>query len=183
MRRSYGIFRSSRATLTGLLALLAAFCVAGTAGASAYHQTNLVSDLPNTAAFQDSNLVNPWGIAYSPTGPFWISDNGSGLSTVYNGQGQPSPLVVSVPPPSGGNPPSAPTGELYNPTKGFAVGTGQPALFILVDRRWNDLRLEQERQSHPGNPRGGQLRLRHGLQRAGDGDAKRNHANLRDRLP
>src|SRR5258707_14039286 len=69
-------------------------------------QTNLVSDLPGVAQFQDPNLVNPWGISQGP-GPLWISDNNAGVSTVYNGQGQPvnpvnpagSPLVVSIPTP------------------------------------------------------------------------------------
>ena len=48
-----------------------------------YLQTNLVSDLPGIAQLQDTNLVNPWGISFSATSPFWISDNGSGLSTLY----------------------------------------------------------------------------------------------------
>jgi uncharacterized protein (TIGR03118 family) len=48
-----------------------------------YLQTNLVSDLPGMAQLQDTNLVNPWGISFSATSPFWISDNGSGLSTLY----------------------------------------------------------------------------------------------------
>ncbi len=50
---------------------------------SGYLQTNLVSDLPGIAQLQDANFVNPWGISFSATSPFWISDNGSGLSTLY----------------------------------------------------------------------------------------------------
>jgi uncharacterized protein (TIGR03118 family) len=57
-------------------------------------------------------LVNPWGIAFSATSPFWISDNGPGLSTLYNTAGTPLSLVVSIPLPSGG--PSAPTGAVFN---------------------------------------------------------------------
>ena len=67
----------------------------------------------------DPNLLNPWGIALSPTGPFWVADNGSGMATVYNGTGQPVPsgsaLVVTIPPPS--NMPTAtaaPTGIVFN---------------------------------------------------------------------
>src|ERR1700690_658521 len=41
-------------------------------------QTNLVSDLPGMAQVTDANLVNPWGLSYSPSGPFWVSDNGAG---------------------------------------------------------------------------------------------------------
>ena len=50
-----------------------------------YVQTNLVSDIPGLAANTDPNLVNPWGIAFGPTSPFWISDNHTGLSTLYRG--------------------------------------------------------------------------------------------------
>src|ERR1700680_1723150 len=81
-----------------------------------YLQTNLTSDLPGVAANQDPNLANPWGIAFSPTSPFWISDNHTGLSTLYNGAGKPLSLVVTVPPPPGGAPPAAPTGVVFNST-------------------------------------------------------------------
>lgn len=47
-----------------------------------YRQTNLVSDLPG-AQVTDTNLVNAWGISFSTSGPFWISDNGTGQSTLY----------------------------------------------------------------------------------------------------
>src|SRR5438128_4541432 len=62
-------------------------------------QTNLVSDLPGVAQFQDTNLVNPWGISESSTGPFWISDNNAGVATVHNSAGTPLSLVVSIPSP------------------------------------------------------------------------------------
>ena len=75
---------------------------------SAYRQTNLVSDIPGLAAFTDPHLVNPWGISMSSTSPFWVSDNGTGFSTLYNGQGKPfppgAPLVVSIPSASGSGP-------------------------------------------------------------------------------
>src|SRR5271166_1562222 len=47
-----------------------------------YQQTNLVSDLPGVARFQDTNLVNPWGLS-SGGGPIWVSDNGTGVATLY----------------------------------------------------------------------------------------------------
>jgi len=65
-------------------------------------QTNLVSDLPGVAAVTDPNLVNPWGISSSATSPFWISDNGAGVSTLYqvpganNTEVSINPLVVSI---------------------------------------------------------------------------------------
>jgi uncharacterized protein (TIGR03118 family) len=91
------------------------------AGATAYRQTDLVSDIPGLAAVTDPRLVNPWGIAESAASPFWISDNGSGLSTLYNGSGTPAALVVTVPVPPGGTPPSAPTGQVFNGGTGFSA--------------------------------------------------------------
>jgi uncharacterized protein (TIGR03118 family) len=82
-------------------------------GGGVYQVTNLVSNLPGKAPVTDPNLVNPWGISYSPSSPFWVSDNGTGLSTLYDGQGNIVPLVVTVPPPAGGTT-SAPTGTVYN---------------------------------------------------------------------
>jgi hypothetical protein len=49
---------------------------------NSYLRHNLVSDLPGIADFVDPNLVNPWGISASATSPFWISDNGSGATTL-----------------------------------------------------------------------------------------------------
>jgi len=84
-----------------------------------YQQTNLVSDLSGVAANTDSNLVNPWGIAFSPKSPIWISDNGAGVSTIYNGSGQTVIPAVMIPPPQGGSPPATPTGIVFNGTSGF----------------------------------------------------------------
>jgi uncharacterized protein (TIGR03118 family) len=84
--------------------------------AAEYAVTNLVSDVPGLANFTDSNLVNPWGITHTPTSPFWVSNNGSGVATLYNGAGQPfpvaSPLVVTIP---GGTP----TGVVFNANSAF----------------------------------------------------------------
>src|SRR5437868_2282055 len=75
-------------------------------------QTNLVSDVPGLAAVTDPHLVNAWGLVAGPATPWWISDNGQGVSTLYNGNGVPQPpppnkqLVVTIPPPS-----TDPTGQ------------------------------------------------------------------------
>jgi uncharacterized protein (TIGR03118 family) len=83
-----------------------------------YVQTNLVSNIPGLAANTDPNLRNPWGISFSPGGsPFWISDNATGLSTLYNSAGNIVPLVVSIPGASGGT--GAPTGQLFNGSANF----------------------------------------------------------------
>ena len=92
-------------------------------------QTNLVSDLPGVAAVQDPNLVNPWGIAESSSSPFWISDNGTGVSTLYNVPGASNtpvsinPLVVSIPtPPDPLGASGAPTGTVFNIDGGMNGG-------------------------------------------------------------
>ena len=62
-----------------------------------YKQTNLVSDMPGVAAVTDPNLVNPWGMSRSSGSPWWISDNGPGLATLYTGAGAVQSLVVTIP--------------------------------------------------------------------------------------
>lgn len=105
MRNAFARF--STLVLFGAVALSqAAF------GASIYSQTNLASDGYVPAANTDANLKNPWGLAFSPTSPFWISDQGAGNATLYNGLGVPSSLVVTVP--GSTTPPSGPTGQVFN---------------------------------------------------------------------
>jgi uncharacterized protein (TIGR03118 family) len=99
---------------------------------SRYQQTNLVSDLPGLAAATDPNLVNPWGLSLSTTSPWWVSDNGTGLSTLYNGAGATQSLVVTVPPAAGQSGPATPTGTVFNGTSDFNVGPSQPARFLFA---------------------------------------------------
>jgi len=99
--------------------------------AQVYQQTNLVSDLPGMAAHTDSNLVNPWGIASSTSSFFWVADNHSGVSTLYDGNGTPQSLVVTVPPAPGGTE-GSPTGIVFNGTSDFELSPGSPALFIFA---------------------------------------------------
>src|SRR5205814_10412632 len=90
---------------------LAALLLPVVALAQHYKQTNLVSDLASisTPNPPDPNLKNPWGLTRSPGGsPWWIANNNSGTSTLYDGNGNafppPSkggPRVVTVPPPNG----------------------------------------------------------------------------------
>jgi uncharacterized protein (TIGR03118 family) len=101
-----------------------------------FAQTNLTSDLPGVAANLDPNLVNPWGIVAGPKTPFWINNNGSGTSALYNGSGKPLPLVVSIPAPSGGS--GAPTGIVFNSS--MTDFSGSPFLFATEDgtiARWS----------------------------------------------
>jgi uncharacterized protein (TIGR03118 family) len=99
----------------------------------AYSQTNLVSNGTVTAAVTDAKLINPWGLALSPTGPMWVANAGSQTSTLYDGTGIKQPMEVVIPPASGG--PANPTGLVYNASADFVVsnGTGSAAaLFIFA---------------------------------------------------
>jgi uncharacterized protein (TIGR03118 family) len=97
---------------------------------TAFQQTNLVSDLPGKAAHTDSNLVNPWGIATSATSPFWVSDNGTNVSTLYNTSGTPQALVVNIPGAAGN--PGQPTGQVFNPNA--AGGAFNKDIFIFASQ-------------------------------------------------
>jgi uncharacterized protein (TIGR03118 family) len=96
----------------------------------AYLQTNLVSDLPGMAAHTDSNLVNPWGIAIDQNG-LWVADNHTGVSSIYDGNGTPQSLVVTVPPAAGGTG-GSPTGIVYNSSNDFQIAPGFVARFIFA---------------------------------------------------
>src|SRR5512132_4282453 len=90
---------------------------------NSYTVTPLVSDQPGVAPHTDANLVNAWGLTASATSPWWVSDNGTDLSTLYRGDGTVQGLVVQV---DGG-----PTGTVFNPTSGFVLPTGGKALFLF----------------------------------------------------
>jgi uncharacterized protein (TIGR03118 family) len=135
-----------RSIATGVLAVAvpAALAVAVAAPAASarthghdneFRQTNLISDLTTVGAqIVDPNLKNPWGLAFGPTTPLWVADNGTSIAGVYpvspvGPTAQPSRLDVTLPPAD-----SAPTGQVFNPTNGFVLkskaGKG-PALFIF----------------------------------------------------
>jgi uncharacterized protein (TIGR03118 family) len=136
-----------------ILSGIIAFAWAGSCtAANTYVQHNLVSDIAGMADQTDPCLINPWGIAASPTSPFWVSANGTGLSSLYNGNGIASTLIVGIPgPASAQNPgqqcgktalgPGAPSGVIFNDTTSFALGAA-PASFIFSSEQgvivgWN----------------------------------------------
>jgi len=99
--------------------------------ASPFAQTNLVSNVPGLAANLDPNLKNPWGISHSATSPFWVSNQGSNNSTLYNAASVPQALIVTVPPTA--PPPTGPTGQVSNSFgAGNFVENGAPANFIFA---------------------------------------------------
>jgi uncharacterized protein (TIGR03118 family) len=113
---------------TALAALLASGVAVQAQQLQHYKQTNLVSDTTN-----DSNLVNGWGMSRGTGTPWWISDNGTGKSTLYTGTGTIAPLVVTIP--SGDpnkNPTGTPTGQVFNGTSDFELAPKSPALFIFA---------------------------------------------------
>src|SRR4051812_7892583 len=81
----------------GAVAIAAA--TAGCASEGGFsRQRNLVSDTPTIPAeHTDRNLVNAWGVAFNPFGFVWVADNGTGVSTLYDGNGNPQSLVVTIP--------------------------------------------------------------------------------------
>jgi uncharacterized protein (TIGR03118 family) len=121
-------------TKTALLLFAVAILTAASVRADTYSWTNFQSDIPGVAQHIDENLVNPWGMAASPSGTIWVSDNGTGVSTLYGQDGTAVSLVVAIPaehPRQGANP----TGIVFNSTPFFQVtkhGNSAPAFFIFV---------------------------------------------------
>jgi len=114
----------------GLPAWAAAAGTPGSAAAvpaNSFKQTNLIANKASFGAkLVDKNLINAWGLAAGPGTPIWVSDNNSGLATVYSGgiKGSAVSLDLTVPVP-GGNP----TGQVVNTD---ASGPkGMPADFIV----------------------------------------------------
>jgi uncharacterized protein (TIGR03118 family) len=132
---NYKGFFSKRFLTTMAAAAVIALAPLSRAEANGYLQTNLVSDGSVTAKTVDHNLVNPWGVAFFPGGPFWISDNAAspdGVATLYDGIGDIVPLTVTIPAPSDDTSPGAPgpSGMVWNGNPmAFEVG-GAAALFM-----------------------------------------------------
>ena len=99
-----------------------------------FKQTNLVSNTGEFGAVTvDPLLVNSWGLAFSSGGTPWISNEGSGTTTIYNSEGVPLPISpIAIPSPhglTGGHP----TGVVFNGSAtDFMLSNGQPARFIFV---------------------------------------------------
>jgi uncharacterized protein (TIGR03118 family) len=127
------IARSITAALTLALALGSASLIAQH-GKSGYVQHNLVSDGSLAADHTDANLVNAWGVAFNPNGFVWVANNHTGTSTLYDGDGNPQSLVVSIPTPSAATG-GSPTGIVFNASSGFVVtganGSG-PSRFLFA---------------------------------------------------
>ena len=91
---------------------LTCVALAGRSFAQHYTRTDLTANMAGIAPNTDPNLVNAWGMARATGSPWWISDNSTGLTTLYDANGVPQSLVVTIPNPNGGA--SAPTGTVFN---------------------------------------------------------------------
>src|SRR5205085_7909890 len=120
-----------------------ALLLPGSLVAQRYHRTDLTVDMQAvspSAPNVDSNLVNAWGLSRGTGSPWWVSDNGTGVSTLYDAAGVPVivppisgtvPLVVTIPPAKEGET-STPTGTVFNYTTGFEVAPGKKSIFLFV---------------------------------------------------
>ncbi len=132
-----------------LLLITAAGAASSISAASFEHyiQENLLADVPGFTRNTNASLVNPWGMKQSPSGLWWVADNGEGVITAHTGQGTPSPgpgpLRITVPlPPTAAGLPSTPTGIVINSTADFILAAGKPAQVITVTQEgtvsgWN----------------------------------------------
>ena len=118
------------ATSTALTLVAGAVCFG-----QHYNQTNLVSNTSGVAPVTDPQLINPWGLSRNSGSPWWVSDNATGLSTLYNGAGAKQSLIVTIPPadPTNKNTPTGtPTGTIANGSQtDFLLASGKPAIFLF----------------------------------------------------
>ena len=97
-----------------------------------YQLTNLVSNQVGAAKHTDPLIVNAWGLVHAAGSPFWVADNGSGWSTLYNGAGKAKSLRVLIP--STVNGPGSPTGIVFNGSSDFMIqGWSTFFLFATLD--------------------------------------------------
>jgi len=100
-----------------------------------YTQTNLVSNADGAARVTDPQLINPWGMSPSPSSAWWVSDQRTGFSTVYNGAGAKQSLIVAIPqadPNNKNTPTGTPTGAIFNNSQtDFLLAPGKPARFLF----------------------------------------------------
>jgi len=116
---------------TGICPAFSQATTAATA-ANAYIQHNLVSDIAGMADVTDAHLVNPWGISESTGSPFWVSNQGTATSTLYNGSGVASATIVAVPSGAAKQSLTGPTGQVQNSSTGFVLSNSKASSFIFA---------------------------------------------------
>src|SRR5258707_15577391 len=112
-----------------------ALIMSATGFAQHYSQTNLVSNTAGVASVTDPQLINPWGLSRSSGSPWWVSDQATGFSTLYDGSGVKQALIVTIPPADPNNkktPTGTPTGTIANGSQtDFLLAPGEPAVFLF----------------------------------------------------
>ncbi len=111
-----------------ILTVLVLVALTITTASAQYQRTDLVSNQPGVAPNTDPHLVNAWGLVALPTSPWWVSDNGTGFSTLYNGAGQQVQLFVTIPPA-----PGSPAGTLGTPTGIVGNISTNPTDFTITE--------------------------------------------------
>ncbi len=124
-------------TRQALLCMFSIVVASAQTGANVYVQHNIVSSVPGLADLTDPNLIDPWGMSFSATSPYWVSNHGKGNTTLYVNSSTTTPpsinaTVVTIPPGNGGATPSKPTGQVQNSTSGFLLANGTKASFIFA---------------------------------------------------
>jgi uncharacterized protein (TIGR03118 family) len=105
------------------------------AAEKSYHVKVLVSNGSVPGTKTDNNLVNGWGVAFNPNAFVWVADNGMGMASLYDGDGNVNPLAVTIPPPKGSTDKGNPTGIVFNSSGDFVVtenGVSGAAAFIFA---------------------------------------------------
>ena len=134
-------------------AVAASLLVAGSAAGGiadvVFTVHGLVGDASGSAPATDATLVNGWGLSAGPTTPWWVSDNGTNSTTLYNGAGAKVPLTVAVP--------GGPTGTVFNgAATDFVISqngkTGTRAVPVCDGVR-HDPRLVSDRERSNGDSR------------------------------
>ena len=126
LRKSLATLLQKTVLFLGAIALLSQF-----GSAQLFQVTNLTSDIPNVgSAPTDPDLVNPWGLVPNPTGFWWVSDNHTGKSTLYDLAGIKQSLIVDIPQ-WDGSPGGNPDGIVFNSTTDFEIVPGKPGIFLF----------------------------------------------------
>src|SRR5262249_28789996 len=128
-----------------------------------YKQTDLVSNTSGSAPVVDPQLTNAWGLSLGSGSAWWVSDQATGVSTLYNGAGEKQILVVTIPPadPTNKNTPKgSPTGTIFNGSQtDFLLAPGKPAVFLFCTgdgtiAGWNPNVAIDQGAAPPSGPRG-----------------------------
>jgi uncharacterized protein (TIGR03118 family) len=123
-------------TLTRLgVSSACALIMSATGFAQHYTQTDLVSNTAGVATVTDPQLINSWGLSRNSGSPWWVSDQATGFSTLYDGAGAKQALIVTIPPVDPNNkktPTGTPTGTIANGSQtDFLLAPGEPAVFLF----------------------------------------------------